>query len=123
MRNDIDLNFIPHPLTGDLSVKSGRHSVEQSMKNLIITNYYERGFNVETGSNITDNLFEQFTPLTAQTMKDNIIQVLRNFEPNVEIVQIIVEQEESNVINVELYFNIFNNPEVRSVVIPIRRLR
>jgi hypothetical protein len=56
-------------------------------------------------------------------MKDNIIQVLRNFEPNVEIVQIIVEQEESNVINIELYFNIFNNPEVRSVVIPIRRLR
>lgn len=123
MRKDIDINFIPHPLTGDLSVKTGKSAVEQSMKNLVLTNFYERGFNVEAGSNLTDNLFEEFTPLTAQTMKDNIIQVLRNFEPNIEIVNVIVEQEESNTINVEIYYNIFNDPQVRSVVIPLRRLR
>lgn len=123
MRKDIDLNFIPHPLTGDLTFKTGKSAVEQSMKNLILTNYYERGFNVEAGSNLTDNLFDNFTPLIAQTMKDNIIQVLKNFEPNVEVVDVIVEQEESNTVSVEIYYNIFNDPQVRSVVIPIRRLR
>lgn len=122
-RRDINFNFVPHPLTGDLTFKTGKSAVEQSMKNLILTNYYERGFNVEVGSNLIDNLFDNFTPLIAQTMKDNVIQVLKNFEPNVEIVEVVVEQEESNTVNVEIYYNIFNDPEIRSVVIPITRLR
>lgn len=49
MRIDIDPNFSPHPMSKDLVTKSGDSAVESSIKNLVLTNYYERGFNVEVG--------------------------------------------------------------------------
>lgn len=123
MRKDIDLNFTPHPLTGDLSMKKDRSAVDQSMRNLVMTNFYERGFNVELGGNVSDSLFDNFTFLTQQTIKNNIVRVLQNFEPGVEVVDVIAEMKTSNVLNVEIYYNYFNDPEVRSVTIPLERLR
>jgi phage baseplate assembly protein W len=121
-RIDIDLNFTAHPLTGDLATKTDRSAVDQSVRNLILTEFYERGFNIEVGSNVTDALFENFTALTQQTLKNNIIRVLRNFEPGVEIVDVIAEMDRPNELKVEIYYNYLNNPEVRKVVIPIQRL-
>jgi phage baseplate assembly protein W len=122
-RKDIDLSFTAHPLTGDLAIKRDQSAVDQSIRNLILTNFYERGFNIEVGSNVTDYLFENFTPLLQQTIKSNIRQVLNNFEPGVEIVDVIADMRESNKLTVEIYYNYLNNPEIRTAIIPIRRLR
>jgi len=123
MRKDIDLNFSPHPLTGDLAVKKDRSAIDQSLKNLILTNFYERGFNVEVGSNLQDSLFDNYDALKQQTIKNNIVRVIKNFEPQVEVVDVIANMEEPNELTVEIYFTYSNDPEVRTVVIPIRRLR
>lgn len=123
MRKDIDLNFTPHPLTGDIAMKSGRSAVDQSVKNLVLTEFYERGFNVEVGSNVTDALFENFSLLTQQTIKNNITKVLTNFEPGVEVVDVVADMTDTNTLTVEIYYNYLNDPTVRTVVIPIERLR
>lgn len=123
MRKDIDLSFTPHPLTGDLAMKSGRSAVDQSVKNLVLTEFYERGFNVEVGSNVTDSLFDNFTMLTQQTIKNNITKVLSNFEPGVEVVDVVADMTDTNTLTVEIYYNYLNDPDVRTVVIPIQRLR
>lgn len=123
MRKDIDLNFVPHPLTGDLAMKTGRGAIDQSVKNLVLTNFYERGFNIEVGSNLPDSLFDNFTSLDQQTIKSNIIRVLKNFEPNVEVTEVISTLEQNNELKVEIYYTYSNDPEVRSTVIPIRRLK
>lgn len=123
MRKDIDFNFTMHPLSNDLSVKKDRRAVEQSMKSLVLTNFYERGFNVEIGANVKASLFENITSLTQQTIKDNITQVLTNFEPDVELVDVKVSKNGDNSIVAEIFYNIFNDPEIRNVVIPLQRLR
>jgi len=123
MRKDLDLNFVPHPLTGDLAMKSGRGAVDQAVRNLVLTNFYERGFNIDVGSNLPDVLFENFTPLDQQTVKSNIIRVLKNFEPNVEVTEVLTSLERDNELKVEVYYTYSNDPEVRSTVIPIRRLK
>lgn len=123
MRQDIDLNFVAHPLTGDLAMKRGKFAVDQSIKNLVLTNYYERGFSVEIGSNLTDSLFDNFTPLLEQTIKSNITRVISNFEPDVEIVQIIVQMDNPNELLVEIYYSYLNDTEINSINIPIKRLR
>jgi phage baseplate assembly protein W len=123
MRKDLDLNFAPHPLTGDLAMKSGRSAIDQSVRNLVLTNFYERGFNIEVGSNLPDSLFDNFTSLDQQTIKSNIIRVLKNFEPNVEVTEVISTLEQNNELKVEVYYTYSNDPEVRSTVIPIRRLK
>lgn len=123
MRKDIDLNFTPHPLTGDLSIKKDRSAVDQSMRNLVMTSFYERGFNVELGGNVYESLFDNFTFLTQQTIKNNILRVLKNFEPGVELVDVIADMKESNQLDVEIYYNYYNDPDVRRVTIPLERLR
>ena len=123
MRQDIDLHFTPHPLTGDLAMKRDRYAVDQSIRNLILTNFYERGFNIEVGSNVTDSLFENFTPLLQQTLKSNIKRVLSNFEPGVELVEVIANMNEPNELTVEIYYTYLNDPDTKSAIIPIRRLR
>jgi phage baseplate assembly protein W len=123
MRKDIDLNFSPHPLTGDLAVKKDRSAIDQSLKNLVMTNFYERGFNVEVGSNLQDSLFDNYDSLKHQTIKNNIVRVVKNFEPQVEIVDVVTNMDQPNELLVEVYYNYANDPEVRTVIIPIERLR
>lgn len=123
MRIDIDLNFSVHPLTGDLSLKTGKSAIEQSMKNLLLTSYYERGFNVEIGSDINGSIFENYSLLMQQTIKNNIIKLLNNFEPNVEVVDVLVDMEQSGELLIDIYYTYYNDPQVNNVTIPITRLR
>lgn len=125
MRKDIDLNFNPHPLTGDINTKKGVSAIEQSMKNLVLTNYYERGFNIEVYSDIGASLFENDDPLLRETLKTNIERVLKVFEKDVEIVRIDVttSRQYENTLDVFVYYNIFNDPEERVFRIELERLR
>lgn len=123
MRKDIDLNFTPHPLTGDLATKSSISAIDQAVKNLVMTNFYERGFNVEVGSNLTGSLFENFTVLEQQTIKNNIINVLENFEPNIEVSEVICTSDEDNEVTVTIYYTYANDPTLQTIVIPIERFK
>jgi len=123
MRKDIDLNFSIHPLTGDLAMKTGKSAIEQSMKNLLLTSYYERGFNIEIGSDIQSSIFENFSVLMQQTIKNNIVRLIDNFEPNVEVVEVMVSMEESNELLIDIYYTYYNDPQINNVTIPIARLR
>lgn len=123
MRKDIDFNFSVHPLTGDLSLKTGRTAIEQSLRNLILTNFYERGFNVEIGSNIQSSIFENFSILMQQTIKNNVTRLVDNFEPNIEIVDVLVSLDRPNELLIEIYYTFYNDPKINNFTIPIERLR
>ena len=41
---DLDLDFLRHPTTSDVVVKSGDDAIKRSIRNLIFTNYYDRPF-------------------------------------------------------------------------------
>lgn len=122
-RFDIDFSFKKHPLTGDLSTKRGSSALKQSIRNLVLTNYYERGFNVEVGSNLNASLFENVTLLTMQQLRDNITNCLNNFEPDCEVLEVEVEDNDDNSIKVSIYYTEFNNPETQELTIPLSRLR
>lgn len=122
-RFDIDLSFKVHPLTKDLSVKKGSSALKQSIRNLVLTNYYERGFNIEVAGNVTASLFENITNLTLQQIRDNITNCLNNFEPDCEVIDVEIIDNDDNSISVTIYYNEFNNPETQDLVIELNRLR
>ena len=37
---DLDLNFMAHPITGDVTTKSDSEAVKRAVKNIVLTNYY-----------------------------------------------------------------------------------
>ena len=53
---DIDLNITPHPSSGDLVLKYDKEAIKRSIRNIMLTNNYERPFKPSFGSKGT--LFE-----------------------------------------------------------------
>lgn len=123
IRKDIDFNFTAHPLTGDLSTKKDSSAIRQSLVNIALTNFYERGFFVEFGTNLRGSLFENVTPLELETLKQNIERAIKNFEPQVEIIQVLMDIREENKIYAVVVYNEGNDPTNRKVEVDLRRLR
>ena len=56
--SDIDLRFTANPISGDVAKKYDVNAVKQSLRNLVLTQYYERPFQPNLGSPIYKLLFE-----------------------------------------------------------------
>jgi phage baseplate assembly protein W len=123
MSKDIDFSFKMHPLTKDLATKSGSSAIKQSLVNLVRTNFYDRGFNMEVGGNLDYSLFENTTILTLQQVKTNVENVINNFESRVELLDVSVTSPDDNSLMVTIYYTELNNPSEQSVTIDLKRVR
>jgi phage baseplate assembly protein W len=82
---DFDLQFRRHPSTGKLLIKKNDDAVKQALKNLILTNTYERPFLPNYGGNIRSRLFENFDDIAASDFENLIINAIENYEPRADI--------------------------------------
>jgi phage baseplate assembly protein W len=118
--SDFNLGFVAHPVTGQLAKKRNREAVKQSVKSLILTDFYERPFKSDIGCGIRQYLFELFTPATRQQMENAIREVINNYEPRAKIIDVLVEDRpDMNAVTVSLAFFIINdsNPVVLDVIL------
>ena len=88
---DISLSFEPHPVSKDLSVLINERAIIRSIRNLVETIVTERFFNSTLGSNVRSSLFEFVDFATASVIRDQIKNVISNYEPRVENLQVIVD--------------------------------
>lgn len=122
--SDLDLDFLPHPTTGDVLVKTGADAIKRSVRNLILTNFYEKPFRPGIGSGALKFLFENVNPLTTTFLKNAIIEVIRNYEPRVEIYDVFVEFDvDNNGYNAKLQYVILNRNEPVTTTIFLERIR
>ena len=68
---DINLSFARHPVTGDIAFLTNVEAVKRSVRNLINTNFYERPFHPEIGSDVRSILFEPVSPPVANILQRN----------------------------------------------------
>lgn len=122
--SDIDLSFEPHPSTKDLRVKYDDNAIKNAVKNLILTRHYERPFHSEIGSNVTNMMFELVTPATVVLLKQEIADVIRNFEPRVDLVTVEVGfSPDQHTLLVSIVFNIKNTTRPITVQFTLDRTR
>lgn len=108
--SDLDLDFIAHPTTGDVMKKTGVEAIKRSIRNLILTNFYDRPFRSYIGSNAQRLLFENASPLTANFLRDAIEEVILNYEPRVKIDNIRINFDiDNNGYNTTISFIVVNN--------------
>ena len=81
--SDLDMNFTAHPITGDLTVKKDTDAIKQSVKNIMLTNYYERPFKPSLAGGVRDLLFALDTERRVKRAQRKIKQVIEDFEPRV----------------------------------------
>lgn len=121
---DLDLNFLQHPDTGDVTKTLDVNSVKQSVMLLINTYFGERLFHPENGSAVPRILFEPIDPITTEVLKRSIEQVLQNFEPRVSLdVITVTPKEDDNAYFVYLQVNIVGVPEPVTFSFTLQRLR
>lgn len=122
--SDLDLNFTAHPVTRDIVLRYDENAIKTSLKNLILTSNFERPFHSEIGSPIKRLLFEPASPMLAVVMKRAIIDVVNNFEPRVELLNVdVYVAEDSNAIRVTIEFRIVNTERPLSLDLVLERTR
>ena len=121
---DIPLSFTAHPITGNVKALVNRDAVKQSVKNIVLTNFYERPYNPTFGGDILSQLFENMDPITEYNIAKNIRTALDNYEPRAIIDEIKSDcYEDRNAINVTITFRIKNDAEPISVNVLLDRVR
>jgi phage baseplate assembly protein W len=122
--SDIDIGFVPHPNTKKLSRKTNRDAVKQSVKSLVLTDFYERPFKSNIGCGIRYHLFELFTPITKQNMENSIREVINNYEPRADLIDVLVEERpDLNAITLSIAFFVLNDPEPVVLDVILERVR
>ena len=120
---DIDLTFEPKA-NGDIYKKKDAAAVKQSIKNLILTNHYEKPFQPRFGGNITSYFFELAYDETADEIRDDIIQAIEVYEPRAKIIDVIVNVlPDQNSIAVTIEFKVISTEELVTFTTTVSRLR
>lgn len=122
--SDIDLTFMPQPVTGDVSLVLDSRSVINSVKSLLFTSFYERLWQPNVGSNLTGLLFEPMSGVTSSAISSEIANVLKNYEPRVQIQYInVAEDYNNNGYNISLSVFIGNSVQPTTITIFLQRVR
>lgn len=121
---DINLSLARHPITGDIATLSSVEAVKRSVRNLVNTNFYERPFHPEIGSNVRSVLFEPVSPIVATVLERHVRDVIANFEPRAELVDVIVsDNSDANEYRVQIKFFVVNSSDIADMNIFLERLR
>tara|TARA_Y100001972_G_scaffold120124_1_gene162214 strand:- start:245 stop:649 length:405 start_codon:yes stop_codon:yes gene_type:complete len=122
--SDLDLNFNIHPTTKDINKFKNENAVINSVKNLVLTNHYDRPFQPELGSNLKRLLFEPVDNVTAALIEREIETTIINFEPRVELKSIEASGfPDENGYKVVITFFLINNPSPITVDFFLERVR
>lgn len=121
---DIDLNFIIHPVKKDINILKNEKAIINAVKNIILTNHYEKPFFPDYGSNVRKLLFENVDITITAALENEIRQCLKNFEPRITIISAnVIPNFDSNSFNVRLQFYVTNITEPLTIEFTLQRLR
>ena len=104
---DMAFSMFANPMSGDMGKKTGVSAVKGAIVSILKTDFNERLFQPEFGSNIRALLFEPMNPITEERMKTAVEEAVKRHEPRAQIIGITVEgQEEQNRYLVSILFNV-----------------
>ena len=108
---DLDLFFSKKQGSDDVNKVTGIESVKRSIRNLVLTNFYEKPFHPEIGSGVRDMLFENMSPVTAVVLARKVEDVIENFEPRARLVSVrALPNLDRNEYEVTIEFFVVNTP-------------
>ena len=121
---DLDLDFGLNSVTKDVNKLTDAEAIKRSVRNLINLNNYEKPFRPEIGSGIRGLLFEPMSPLTSLALQRKVEEVLLNFEPRINLVQVLSNADiDRNAYNLKIMFYVVGNDEPVEVETFLERLR
>lgn len=121
---DLNLKFTKHPVLKDITPLNDIEAVKNSVKNLVLTNFHERPFHPEIGSNLTALLFEPADQFTGIAMKEEILRVLKDFETRITGVKVqILDDSDANRYHIQIGFTVIFSNTQEEIEFNLQRLR
>ena len=120
---DIDLTFANKP-SGEIFKKQDAAAVKQAVKNLLLTNYFEKPFQPKFGGNLRDMLFDLADEDAEEDIEERVKNAIAVFEPRAQALNITATATpDRNSIRVTVEFRIINTQETVTVTTVLARLR
>ena len=122
---DLDLFFGRKTTSKDINKVTDIQAVKRSIRNLVLTNHYEKPFHPEIGSGVRDMLFEPMTPLTAYMLAKQVENVIENWEPRARLISVrALPNLDRNEYEITIEFYVVNTPtELVDLTVFLERLR
>ena len=96
-------------MTGDVGFKYDENAIKQAVKNLVLTQNFERPFHSEIGSSLRSLLFEPATPMTKEILRKTIEDTIINFEPRVDLIGVDIQYRlDDTAVDVRIRFKVIN---------------
>ena len=109
---DVAYSLFANPMSGDVGKKTGASAVKGAIYSILKTNFNERLFAPEFGTDIRALLFEQMNPITEERLKKEVESAVARHEPRAEVLGITVNgQEEQNRYEISVLFNVTSEAE------------
>ena len=122
--SDIDFTFMPKPVTGDVALSYDQQAVIRSVRNLLLTNHFERPFNPDLGSNLNALLFENISPSLTVAIQNEIMSTISNYEPRALVKTVAVSVlPDQNSYSATITFYIANATIPTTVTVLLKRDR
>ena len=122
--SDLDLSFLPHPVTGQPKVLTDAKAIEQSMRNLVLTNFFERFYYPDIGCDVESQLFENFDSVFKTVTELKIRRGLANDEPRGRVLKLDLRPDKDrNEVRIALTYQALNRSEPVVVSFFLERVR
>lgn len=118
--NNLDLN----PKTGYLATLTNAQSIANSIRNLVLTNKYERPYQPAIGSKVQSLLFDLNNTSTHDLLVTTLTETIAQFEPRAIAVKISVDEViDAYQVSIGVTFSMVNIPIPFNFSIVLKRVR
>jgi len=107
--SDIDLKFIPHPITRKVNNLDPKSAIFRSLNHILFTRKGERLYNNSFGVGIQDYIFEINNFVLQDSIKTEIKTQISNFEPRITLEDFLLVEDLHN-IEISIYFRLKSEP-------------
>ena len=121
--SDLDILFTAHPISGDVTTKKDSDAVKRSVRNILLTNNYERPFKPTFGANLRAMLFELQGVGSSKAIKRDIVEALVTLEPRITNINIVLGENNRNNVDVKISYQIKNGLKRDAIDFTISRVR
>jgi len=121
---DLDLSLKVHPIRKDIIPLKDDVAIKNALKNLLISNFFERPFQPDLGANLRGLLFEPADNITKIDIRQGVTDVITKHEPRVELLKVIINDlPDQNAYNLIVIFRIKEYDTEDKVELVLRRLK
>ena len=121
--SDLNMLFTAHPITKDVTRLMDSDAVKRSVKNIVLTNYYERPFKPSLGGGIRNLLFQLDTDRRLFRAKAQLKKTIETFEPRVSNVVVQFSKIDTNALQITINYVITSGMPNQQVEFTVRRTR